>query len=197
MSEVPLYSDSASVHGGRVDSTDSVFGIVLPFVEKKQLVQSENMNTRENERVSKTQREKERERESESERAALRARAKEKKRDKGGGRRKREREREREKERGRERERERGGEEAEGQRERKRHRDLYWNQIKIFICIMCNKRIQATVFDAARTVSTSCKNQGLASEKIFFVVCRGTSLIRKRLSLGPYRGPMPRVLGGS
>ena len=27
-------------------------------------------------------------------------------------------------------------------------------------------------------------------------VYRGTSLIRKRISLGPYRRPMPRVLGG-
>ena len=26
---------------------------------------------------------------------------------------------------------------------------------------------------------------------------RGSSLIRKRTSLGPYRGPMPRALGGS
>ena len=27
--------------------------------------------------------------------------------------------------------------------------------------------------------------------------CRGTSLMRKRTPLGPYRTPMPRVLGGS
>ena len=28
-------------------------------------------------------------------------------------------------------------------------------------------------------------------------LCRGTSLARKRNPLGPYRRPMPRVLGGS
>ena len=31
----------------------------------------------------------------------------------------------------------------------------------------------------------------------FRVYCRGTSLIRKRPLVGPYRRPMPRVLGGS
>ena len=29
------------------------------------------------------------------------------------------------------------------------------------------------------------------------VPCRGTSLVRKSTPLGPYRRPMPRVLGGS
>ena len=29
------------------------------------------------------------------------------------------------------------------------------------------------------------------------LTCRGTSLTRERTPLGPYRSPMPRVLGGS
>jgi hypothetical protein len=31
----------------------------------------------------------------------------------------------------------------------------------------------------------------------FEPICRGNSLLRKRTPLGPYRRPMPRVLGGS
>ena len=41
------------------------------------------------------------------------------------------------------------------------------------------------------TRSVSSRARSLASN------CRGASVVRKRTLLGPYRRPMPRVLGGS
>ena len=42
--------------------------------------------------------------------------------------------------------------------------------------------------------SRSLPQSGSTTVKLRY---RGTSLIRKRTPLGPYRRPMPRVLGGS
>ena len=40
------------------------------------------------------------------------------------------------------------------------------------------------------------KKRGTSLIRTFFLY-RGTSLTRKRSTLGPYRKPMPRVLGGA
>ena len=38
---------------------------------------------------------------------------------------------------------------------------------------------------------------GLRASRLAQIICRVTSLTRNRTTLGPYRRPMPRVLGGS
>ena len=54
-----------------------------------------------------------------------------------------------------------------------------------------NSKQQPRIFDAAEEL-WQCVSGLITSER-----CRGTLLIRNRLPLGPFRRPMPRVVGGS
>ena len=51
--------------------------------------------------------------------------------------------------------------------------------------------------EASRSSTRGCTQGRMPASPPNAPVYRGTSLTRKRTPLGPYRGPMPRILGGS
>ena len=66
----------------------------------------------------------------------------------------------------------------------------------IDICIVDQSPLHLSHWAAASSISARLFGT-LLPENSLLQGYRGTSLIRKRIPLRPYRRPMPRVLGGS
>ena len=67
---------------------------------------------------------------------------------------------------------------------------------------VCNCLIHVMLIEVMASLSALCLSSDTVSAWVHayiaaVLVYRGTSLTRKRTPLGPYRRPMPRVLGGS